>query len=336
MTAPLGASFAAALRERARNRPRRIVFAEGEDPRTLDAAADLAAGAVVHPVLLGDPDAIAAGLRSRGADPGSVDMPGPLDDRGRTGLAERLVELREGRGMTLESALAWIRSPVVRAALMVRAGEVDGSVAGAVHATAEVLRAAIACVGPAPGIRTVSSAFYMGVGAFREEGADVLTFTDAGVVPDPDPDQLAEIALAASRARRRIVGDEPVVAFLSYSTRGSAEGVSVDRMRQALDRFRQMAPDVPADGELQADAAIVPEVAARKCPGSAVAGRANVLVFPDLAAGNISYKLVQRLAGAMALGPILQGLARPCNDLSRGAEAADVANVACITSLMAD
>jgi phosphate acetyltransferase len=167
------------------------------------------------------------------------------------------------------------------------------------------------------------------------DAPEVLTFTDAGVVPDPTAEQLADIAAAASDARRRVVGDHPRVAFLSYSTAGSAGGPSVEKVRAAVDLFRAAHPDVVADGELQADAALIASVGERKSPGSPVAGQANVLVFPDLDAGNIAYKLVQRLAGAEALGPIIQGLARPCNDLSRGADVDDIVNVACITALMA-
>jgi phosphate acetyltransferase len=218
---------------------------------------------------------------------------------------------------------------------MVRRGEVDASVAGAVHSTGDVLRAALWCVGTAPGIGTISSSFYMVVQDFRGRGSEVLTYTDGAVVPDPSPRQLSEIAVAAALARPRIVGDEPRVAFLSYSTRGSAAGALVDRVVEALRLFRERLPDVPADGELQADAALVASVGERKAPGSSVAGHANVLVFPDLDAGNIAYKLTQRVGGALALGPIVQGLDRPCCDLSRGASPDDIVETACITALLA-
>ena len=217
--------------------------------------------------------------------------------------------------------------------MMVR-GEVDGVVAGAVHATADVLRAGLRVVGFREGNNTLSSSFYMAVRDFRGQGEEVLTFTDAGVIPDPTVPQLVDIAREAAWARRLIVGDEPRVAFVSFSTKGSADGPSVRKMAEAAEQFRVMEPTVASDGELQADAALIPGVAERKCPESALHGGANVLVFPSLDAGNLAYKLVQRLAGAVALGPILQGLALPLNDLSRGASAQDVADVAYITALM--
>jgi len=305
-------SFRALIRRRAAGRRARIVFPEGTEPRIAAAVATLVDLGIVEPIVVG---------------PGGVD---PTTDPRLPAVAERLRARRPHAVRDGIHALDLATDPLRFAAGLVALGEADGCVAGAVLPTADVVRAAIWAIGTAPGISAVTAAMYHGL-----PNGSVLTYTDIAVLPTPTAEQLAAAALAAVRDRRALVGDDPVVAFLSYSTHGSADGAEPGRVRAAAAAFRALAPEVPSDGELQLDAALVPEVAARKCPGSPVAGRANVLVFPSLDAGNIAYKLTERLAGASAAGPLLQGLARPMSDLSRGAAPDDIVDVAAMVALQA-
>ena len=330
VAAPAG--FVELLRARAARERRRIVFPETADIRVRGAIAVLARERIVEPIAILDPDApdTHAAVEALGVE--TVD---PRQSNVRERTIADVLRARRAKGMTEATAAEYGTHPLFVADDLVRHGEADGCVAGCVYTTADVLRAALWLVGPATGVRTVSSAFYMVSPAFRGDAAEVLTFTDCAVIPYPTAQQLADIAFAAANDRRRIVGDEPCLAMLSFSTLGSADGTSVTLVRDALALLRANAPALVVDGELQGDAALIPSVGNRKAPRSPVAGRANVLVFPSLDAGNIAYKLVERIARASAIGPIVQGLSRPCSDLSRGASPDDIINVAAITALQA-
>ena len=313
------------LVERARRSPRRIVLADGDDGRATRAAT------LAHDAGLGDPILLSAGPPPGGA----AAYVTPASDPRRSEFADELAGLRGSKGLTPEQAYDLMADPLYFGGMMVRAGAADGMVAGATRPTGDVIRAAIQTIGPAPGTTRVSSFFLM---CPREGPA--LTFADCGVIVRPTSEELAEIALAAAISHRDLTGERPRTAFLSFSTHGSAEHAELENIRRALSLARAGAAERGLDardfdGELQVDAALVPEVAKAKAPASTLAGRANVLIFPDLASGNIGYKLVQRLGGAEAYGPILQGLARPANDLSRGATAADILAVIAITTLQA-
>jgi len=329
--------FLASLRARAAERRKTIVLPEGEDPRVATAARLAADDGVARPMLLGRPPRIAAAAAQAGVSLSGILQEDPAVSARTGSFAVIYRELRGGKDVrTLEEARRVVTQPLSYGAMMVREGFADGSVGGAVHATADVLRAAIRIIGLQEGIRLVSSCFFM-VHPDPRWGEDgVLLYSDAGVNPNPDAEQLADIAILAARFWSRFLTQPPRVALLSFSTKGSGgDHPDVLKVRRAGEIARAKAPELSIEDELQGDAALVAAVGERKAPGSGVAGRANVLVFPDLDAGNIAYKLTERLAGAQAIGPLLVGLAKPAHDLSRGCSPMDIVNAMAVAAIQA-
>ena len=319
--------------ERARANKQRIVLPEGTEERTLKAANQLLADEVADLILIGNPDEIMGLAKEWGLENiGKATIINPADHPKKEEYAQLLCELRKKKGMTIEEARALVENPLYLGCLIIKAGDADGQLAGAKNTTGDVLRPALQIIKTTPGITCVSGGMLLLTQAPECGENGVLFVGDVAVTPMPDANQLAQIAVCTAQTAQAVAGLDPRVAMLSFSTKGSAKHEVVDKVTEALAIAKEMAPELKIEGELQADAALVPRIGQSKAPGSEIAGYANVLVFPCLEVGNIAYKLVERLGHATAIGPVLQGIARPVNDLSRGCSIDDIYNMVAITA----
>lgn len=314
---------------------KRIVLPEGDEKRTVQAAAILKKEGIAEPVLIGNPDSVKAAAAENGADITGIEIIDPATSDKASSYADTLYELRKAKGVTPEDAVKLVADPMYFGIMMIKCGDADGLVSGAVHTTGDMLRPALQIIKTKPEMKVVSSSFLMDC-PNPELGEDgLLVYADCVVMPNPTSEELAYIAIATADTAKRLCGfTEPRVAMLSFSTKGSAKHDLVSKVQQAVDIAHGLAPDLLLDGEMQYDAALVPEIGASKAPGSPVAGRANILVFPDLQAGNIGYKITQRIGGADCFA-VLQGLNAPCNDLSRGCSVEDIVNTVAMTAVQA-
>lgn len=319
--------------ENARKLNRKIALPEGSEPRTLKAAEIIKKEKLAEVILLGNPDKISKSAKEAGVNLDGIEIIEPEFSPKYEEYVKLFLELRKSKGMTLENARKTLLDEIYFATMMVKTGDAYGMVSGAIHSTGDLLRPALQIIKTAPGISIVSSCFVMETQAkeFGEEG--ILVFADCAINPNPNAEELASIAIATAATARSLCGFEPKVAMLSFSTKGSGKHEFVDKVVEATKIAKEKAPELSIDGELQLDAAIVQKVASLKAPDSKVAGKANVLIFPDLQSGNIGYKLVQRIAKAECIGPVSQGFARPINDLSRGCSVDDIVNVVAITAV---
>ena len=323
------------IKKKAQSKLMTIVLPEGDEPRTVQAAKIIKDEGLAKPVLLGNKEAIENQAKKTGTDITGIEIIDPLTSDKAKEYSAELYELRKAKGVTEEDAAKLVQDVMYYGIMMVKTGDADGLVSGAVHTTGDMLRPALQIIKTKPGIKVVSSSFLMDCPNKKLGHNGLLVYADCVVMPNPTADELAEIGISAADTAKRLCGiEEPKVAFLSFSTKGSAKHELVTKVQQAVAKAHELAPDLCLDGEMQFDAALVPEIGASKAPGSPVAGHANVLIFPDLQAGNIGYKITQRIGGAECFA-VLQGLAKPCNDLSRGCSVEDIVNTVAFTAVQA-